>query len=87
MGGYLDILGVREGADGIGKVMLECNTSSLRFVLEVPKATRTERAKVKEVVEAGDDPTCPRHGPYQRLARSGKNWICPLCGVSFGRIG
>ena len=86
MGGYLDILGVREGEDGNGRVMLECNTSSLRYVLEVPKATRTERAKVKEVLDAGDDPTCPRHGPYQRLVRSGKHWACPLCGVSYGRL-
>ncbi len=85
MGGQLDVMGIREGEDGHGLVMMECNTSSLRYVLEVPKATRAERAAIKEVLDAGGDPTCPRHGPYQRLARSGKSWACPLCGVSYGR--
>lgn len=83
--GQLDVLGVREGEGGAGKVLLECNVSSLRFVLAIPKATRTERAKVKEVLEAGDELTCPRHGSLHRLAKSGKNWICPLCGVSYGK--
>jgi hypothetical protein len=85
LGGYLDVLGIREAEGGEGRVLLECNTSSLRFVLMVPKAARTELAKVKEVLEAGEDPTCPRHGPYQRLSRSGRQWICPLCGVAFGK--
>jgi hypothetical protein len=87
MGGYLDVLGVREGGDGTGRVLLECNTSSLRFVLTIPKATRTEKAKVKAVREAGDEATCPRHGALERLARSGRDWVCPLCGVTFGRAG
>jgi hypothetical protein len=85
LGGQLDVLGVREGEDGRGRVMLECNTSSLRFVLVIPKATRTERSKVKELAEAGDDLFCPRHGSDQRLSKSGKNWVCALCGVSYGR--
>ena len=83
--GYLDFLGVREGKDGMGRVVLECNTSSLRFVLVVPRASRAEKAKVKEAVEAGEDLFCPRHGSSQRLSKSGKNWICPLCGVSYGK--
>jgi hypothetical protein len=87
MGGQLDVLGVREGEGGAGKVLMECNVSSLRFVLVIPKATRTEKGKVKEAMDAGDDPTCPRHGSRQRLAKSGKNWVCPLCGVSYGRSG
>jgi len=85
MGGQLDVLGVREGEGGTGRVLMECNVSSLRFVLVIPKATRTEKAKVKEVLEAGDDPLCPRHGSHQRLSKSGKNWVCPLCGVSYGK--
>jgi hypothetical protein len=85
LGGFLDVLGVREGKDGLGKVLLECNTSSLRFVLVIPKATRSEKAKVKEGLEAGDDLFCPRHRPRQRLSKSGKNWICPLCGIPYGR--
>lgn len=87
MGGQLDVLGVREGEGGAGKVLLECNVSSLRFVLAIPKATRTEKAKVKEAMDAGDELTCPRHGEYQRLSKSGKNWVCALCGVSYGKSG
>ena len=45
MGGQLDLLGVREGEDGTGWALLECNVSSLRYVLIIPKATRTEKAK------------------------------------------
>jgi hypothetical protein len=87
MGGQLDILGVREGEGGTGRALLECNTSSLRFVLVIPKATRTERAKVKEALEAGEDLFCPRHGPYQRLSKSGKQWVCSECGVPYGKSG
>ncbi len=87
MGGQLDVLGVRENDDGIGRVLLECNTSSLRYVLLVPKATRTERSRVKSAVDNGEETHCPRHGPYQPLNKSGKNLICPLCGVAFARVG
>ena len=85
MGGQLDVLGVREGEGGTGRVLLECNASSLRFVLVIPKATRTERSNVKEALEAGEDLFCPRHGLDQRLSKSGKDWVCSLCGVSYGK--
>lgn len=85
LGGYLDVLGVREGDGGKGRVLLECNTSSLRFVLTVPKATKAEKAKVKEGIEAGDDLFCPRHGSGQHLGKSGKVWVCALCGVPYGK--
>jgi hypothetical protein len=85
LGGHLDILGIREGKTGLGRVLMECNTSSLRFVLRIPKATKAEKSKVKEMIEAGDDLFCPRHGEDRRLSKSGKNWICSLCGVSYGK--
>jgi hypothetical protein len=85
LGGFLDVLGVREGKDGMGRVLLECNTSSLRFVLVIPRATKAEKAQVKEALGAGADLLCPRHGSDQRLSKSGREWICPLCGVSYGR--
>lgn len=87
MGGQLDILGVREGEKGTGRVLLECNTSSLRFVLVIPKATRAEKEQVKELAEKGGDPYCPRHGPYHPLSKSGKEWVCQHCAVSYGRAG
>lgn len=83
--GSLDVLGIREGKNGVGRVVLECNASSLRYVLMIPKATKEEKAKIKKALEAGDDLFCPRHRPDQRLSKSGKNWICPLCGVSYGK--
>lgn len=85
MGGFLDVLGVREGEGGGGRVLLECNTSSLRFVLLIPRATKAERSAVHEVLEAGDDAHCPRHGLHQRLVKSGKKWLCPLCGVVYAK--
>jgi hypothetical protein len=85
MGGHLEVLGVREGEGHTGRVLLECSSSSLRYVLMIPKATRSERAAVKEAMEAGDDLFCPRHGSLQRLSKSGKNWICPKCGVAFAK--
>ena len=87
LGGLFDVLGVREGDGGTGRVLLECNTSSLRFVLEIPKATRIERAAIKEALQAGDDLFCPRHGTDQRLSKSGKNWVCSECGVPYGKSG
>ena len=85
LGGQLDILGIREGENKAGQVMLECNTSSLRFVLVIPKANRAERAAIKAAIEAGDDLYCPRHGDEQRLSKSGKDWVCTLCGVAYGK--
>lgn len=87
MGGQLDLLGIREGEGGMGHVLLECNVSSLRYVLIIPKATRAERTGLKEELDAGKDPTCPRHGAFQRLSKSGKAWVCNLCGVSYGKLG
>ncbi len=84
--GHLDLLGIREGERGTGRVLLECNTSSLRFLLVIPKATPEERAQVKEAEKEGEDPLCPRHGSRQRLTRSAKGWLCPLCGVYYGEI-
>jgi ribosomal protein S27AE len=85
LGGHLDLLGIREGDDGKGRVLFECNTSSLRFVLVIPKATRVEKAEMKSVIEKGGDLFCPRHGPGTPLTKSRKKWVCHLCGISFGK--
>ena len=83
LGGQLDVLGVREGNNATGRVLLECNASSLRYVLIIPKATPEEKARVEKALEAGEDLYCPRHGPGRPLAKSGKSWHCPRCGVVF----
>jgi hypothetical protein len=86
MGGFLMLLGVRPKPDGSASVLFECSASSLRYWLEVPSATRTERSKVRAVQKEGDDPDCPRHGTAVRLVRAGTELLCPLCGVSYGRV-
>jgi hypothetical protein len=85
LGGQLDVLGVREGRTGVGEVLLECNTSSLRYILKIPKATKAEMAEVKKGLAAREDVFCPRHGFEQRLAKSGKSWVCSQCGVAYGK--
>lgn len=86
MGGFLEPLTVRQESNGSGTILLECSSSSLRFELSVPKASRDEKAQVKAAQEAGDMPVCPRcESPTQRLQRIGGRLVCPRCGVRFGR--
>ncbi len=86
MGGFLMLLGVRPAADGGAVALFECSASSLRYQMELAKATRAERAAVKEVQDAGDDPDCPRHGAGHRLHRAGKELVCSLCGIAYGKV-
>lgn len=86
MDGFLMLLGIRANEDGSATALFECSASSLRYQMKIPKATRTERAKVREVQSAGDDPDCPRHGQGHRLHRAGKELVCTLCGVAYGRV-
>ncbi len=83
-GGFLMVLRVQPEADGSGSMLLECNSSSLRYRLNVNKATRTERAKVREMVDDGREPKCPRHVD-QLLIRVKNDFLCPLCGVRFAK--
>ena len=85
-GGFLMFLGVRPVEAGGAKAIFECSASSLRYELGIPKATRTERSKVKEAMEAGRDPDCPRHGAGHGLLRAGKDLVCGACGVAYGKI-
>ena len=84
-GGFLILLAVTPRGDGQAVALFECSASSLRYELVIPKATRTERKKVREVLGAGEDPDCPRHGAGQRLVRAGKDLVCNMCGVAFAR--
>ena len=85
-GGFLILLGIRpqEGGKAVG--VFECSASSLRYEIVIPKATRTERKKVRDILQQGGDPDCPRHGPEFRLARAGKNLVCSRCGVAYARV-
>ncbi len=84
-GGFLMVLRVRPDEGGGATLLLECSASSLRYELEVPKATRTEKKKVKDQLAEGREPACPRHGPGQMLTRAGKDLVCSACGISYGR--
>lgn len=85
-GGFLLLLGIRPGEDGHAIALFECSASSLRYEIKIPKGTRTERKRVKEMLDAGRDPDCPRHGQGFRLVRAGKNLVCNKCGVAYGRV-
>ena len=84
-GGYLMLLGVRPAEGGSAVGIFECSASSLRYEMEIPKATRTERKKVKDVLDSGEDPDCPRHGPGTRLVRAGRDLVCMSCGIAYAR--
>lgn len=85
-GGLLEVVRVQSGREGEpGRVLMDCLTSSLRYELLVPAATRGEREAVRAVQAEGKDPECPRHVPGQRLLRAGAALLCPACGVVYGR--
>ena len=85
-GGFLILLGIRPQQGGTAVGVFECSASSLRYEIVIPKATRTERKKVRDVLQQGDPPGCPRHGPDFRLVRAGKNLVCSRCGVAYARV-
>ncbi len=83
-GGFLMVLGVHPEADGSGSVLLECTSSSLRYQMSVPKATRSERKKVRAMIDEGIDPKCPRH-EGQLLVRIRHDLACASCGVRYAK--
>ena len=85
-GGFLILLGIRPQQGGTAVGVFECSASSLRYEIVIPKATRTERKKVREALQQGGDPGGPRHGPEFRLVRAGKNLVCNHCGVAYARV-
>ncbi len=83
-GGFLMVLGVRHEDEGSGSILLECTTSSLRYQMSVPKATRSERKKVRAMIDEGSDPKCPRH-QGQFLVRIRHDLACANCGVRYAK--
>ena len=83
-GGFLMVLGVLPDDHGSGLVLLECTASSLRYQMNVPKATRTERKKVRDMIAEGGDPKCPRHYG-ELLTRIHHDLACPRCGVRYAK--
>lgn len=87
VGGSLEPIRVRYGGADDGVVFFDCLASSLRFSLTIPRATRTERRKVREMLDEGEDPVCPRHGKGTLLIRNDRDLVCPRCGVRYARVG
>jgi hypothetical protein len=83
-GGFLMVLRVLPEAEGSGLVLLECTASSLRYHLNVPKATRTEGKKVRDMITDGTDLKCPRHRG-ELLTRIRHDLVCPRCGVRYAK--
>ena len=83
-GGSLVVLGVRPEDDGSGSLLLECTSSSLRYKISVPKATRSERKKVRTLIDEGGDPKCPRH-QGEILVRIRHDLACSSCGVRYAK--
>lgn len=83
-GGFLMVLGVRPEDEGSGSILLECTASSLRYKVSVPKATRSERRRVRDMIDGGSDPKCPRHQD-QLLVRIRHDLACPRCGVRYAK--
>ena len=83
-GGFLMVLGVQPEADGSGSVLLECTSSSLPYRMSVPKATRAERKKVRDLIDEGGDPKCPRH-QGQLLTRIRHDLACPSWRVRYAK--
>jgi hypothetical protein len=83
-GGFLMVLGVRPVDEGSGLVVLECTSSSLRYHMHVPKATRSERKRVRNMIDEGSDPRCPRH-KGELLTRIRHDLACSRCGVRYAK--
>ena len=83
-GGFLMVLGVQAEDEGSGSILLECTSSSLRYEMSVPKATRSERKKVRDMIAEDSDPKCPRH-QGQLLTRIRHDLACPRCGVRYAK--
>mgnify|MGYP004236405905 FL=1 len=83
-GGFFMVLRVQTEDDGSGSVLLECAASSLRYRLKVPKATRTERKRIRDAMGEGAEPKCPRHVD-QFLVRMRNDLLCPKCGVKYAK--
>jgi hypothetical protein len=83
-GGFLMVLGVRPEEEGAGSILLECTASSLQYKMSVPKATRSERKRVRDLIADRSDPTCPRHHG-QFLTRIRHDLACPKCGVLYAK--
>ncbi len=83
-GGIFQVLRVKSEDDGSGLILLECGSSSLRYLLKVPKAKRTEKKDIQTKLNKGGELWCPRHS-LQSLHRVENSYVCRKCGVAYAK--
>ena len=81
-GGFFQILRVKSEEDGSGVVLLECGSSSLRYLMKIPKAKSVEKKDIQVEMKGGRELQCPRH-LAQPLNRLGNRYVCRKCGVTY----
>ena len=81
-GGVFQVLRVKSEDNGSGVLILECGSSSLRYVLKVPKAKRAEKRDIQAEAKKGGELWCPRHS-LQPLNRVADKYVCRKCGVTY----
>jgi len=82
-GGFSEVVRVSTQDDGAGEVWFECLSCAQRKMFVIPPATMEERKSIFAALEAGLEPTCPRHTKQVPLRRRGRDFVCPECGVAF----
>jgi hypothetical protein len=81
-GGMAQVVRVSNLPNGAGDVWLECLSCAQRERFEIPAPTAQERQNAFDQLEAGNEPTCPRHGDrWVQLRRRGRDFACPECGI------
>jgi predicted RNA-binding Zn-ribbon protein involved in translation (DUF1610 family) len=81
-GGMAQVVRVGSLPNGAGDVWLECLSCAQRERFEIPAPTAQERQAAFDQLEAGNEPTCPRHGGrWVQLRRRGRDFACPDCGI------
>lgn len=82
-GGAVHSVRVSTLADGRGDLLLECGCCAQRERVTVPSATESERRALASLSAPGVTPLCPRHSVRVPLRNSGRQLVCPECGVRF----
>jgi hypothetical protein len=81
-GGMAQVVRVSTTESGAGEIWLECLSCAQRESFTVPAPTEAERTAIFATLEAGNEPTCPRHeGRWLPLRRRGRDLVCPECGI------
>jgi len=82
-GGLVHIVRVGTLTDGRGELWLECGCCAQRERVTIPAPTPAELEATSALANPGLSPRCPRHASRVMLRYSGRQLICPECGVRY----